>query len=91
MKLRTVRTINTLQLKLSVDLKATRRRITIEYILPVDDLHHLALKRCFQLSIFRLLTSAALGFIPEIDIKNYTKHEAVTLLLARGPNRRILL
>jgi hypothetical protein len=47
--------------------------ITIKYILPADDLHRLALKRRFQLSICRLLTSAALGFIAEIDIKNYTE------------------
>jgi hypothetical protein len=47
--------------------------ITIDYILPADDLLRLALKRRFQLSICRLLTSAALGFIAEIDIKNYTE------------------
>ena len=86
MKLWIVRTIQTLQLKLSADLEATRRRITIEYILPADDLHRLALKRRFQLSICRLLTSAALGFIAEIDIKNYTKHEAVMDLLATSPS-----
>ena len=85
MKLRTVRTIKTLQRKLSADLKATRRRITNKYFLQADNLHRLALKRRFQLSICRLLTSAALGFIVEIDIKNYTEHEAVMDLLATSP------
>ena len=69
-----------LQLKLSVDLGETRRRITNKYILPADNLHCLALKRRFQLSICRLLTSAALGFIAEIDIKNYNEHDAMDLL-----------
>jgi len=76
----------TLQLKLSANLEATRRRITKEYILPEDNLHGLALKRRFQLSICRLLTSAALGFIREIDIKNYTEHEAVMDQLVTLPS-----
>ena len=75
----------TLQLKLSADLDATRRRIANDYFLPVENLHRLALKRRFQLSICRLLTSAALGFIAEIDIKNNTEHEAVMNLLATSP------
>jgi hypothetical protein len=76
----------TLQTKLLADLEATRRRITREYILPADNLLCLALKRRFQHSICRLLTSAALGFIAEIDIKNYTEHEAVMDLLASSPH-----
>ena len=59
----------TLQLKLLPDLKATRQRITIKYFLQANNLHRLALKRRFQLSICRLLTSAALGSIAETDIK----------------------
>ena len=72
----------TLQLKLSANLETTRHRITNDYFLPAEELHCLALKRRFQLSICRLLTSAALGLIAKIDIKNYTKHEAVMDLLA---------
>jgi hypothetical protein len=96
MKVAEWRTTQTLQLKISANLEATRQRITIKYFLPADKLHRLALKRRFQLSNCRLLTSAVLGFIAEIDIKNYTKHEAVmdllaiTLLLAGGPNYQIL-
>ena len=74
-----------LQLMLSVDLEETRRRITIKYILPADNLHCLALKRRFQLSICRLLASAALGFIAEIDIKNYNEHDAIMDLLSTSP------
>ena len=66
----------TLQLKISANLETTRRRITNDYFLPAEDLHRLALKRRFQLSICRLLTSAALGFIAETNIKNNTEHEA---------------
>ena len=75
----------TLQLKLSADLDATRRRLTHDYFLPVEDLHRQSLKRRFQLSICRLLTSAALGFVAELDIKNNNEHEAVMNLLATSP------
>ena len=85
MKLRTERTIKTLQHKLSANLEATRHRITNKYFLQADNLHCLALKRRFQLSICRLLTSAALGFTAEIDIKNYTEHKLVMDLLATSP------
>ena len=80
----------TLQLKPLADLDATRRKITIEYSLPADNLHQLALKRRFQQSLCRLLTSAALGFIAEIDIKNCTEHEAVMDLLASTPSLMIV-
>ena len=72
----------TLQTKLSADLEATRQRITTEYFLPADKIMRLALKRQFQLSICKLLSSAALGFIAEIDMKNYPKHRAIMDLLA---------
>ena len=75
----------TLKLKLSDNLETTRRRITNDYFLPAEDVHRLALKRRFQLSVCRLLTSAATGFIAEINIKNNTKHEAVMNFLATSP------
>jgi hypothetical protein len=79
-----------LQLKLSADLEKTRRRITIKYILPADNLHCLALKRFFQLSICRLLASAALGFIAETDIKNYNEHDVVMDILATSPSSLLI-
>jgi hypothetical protein len=80
----------TLQIKLSADLDATRRRFANDYFLPAENLHRLALKRCFQLSICRLLASAALGFIAEIDIKNNTEHKAVMNLLTTSPTSLIV-
>jgi hypothetical protein len=63
--------------------------ITIEYILPADDLHRLALKRRFQLSICRLLTSAALGVIAEIDIKKlHRKNCSYSNHRVQSPYRR---
>jgi hypothetical protein len=85
-EVRDCKDFKTLLTKLLTDLDATRRRITKEYLLPADNLLCLALKRRFQHSICRLLTSAALGFIAEIDIKNYTEHEAVMDLLASSPH-----
>ncbi len=76
----------TLQTKLLADLEATRRRFTTEYFLPADNITRLALKRRFQLSICKLLSSAALGFIAELDIQNYPEHRAIMDLLSTSPS-----
>ena len=85
----------TLQTKLSADLEATMQRITSEYFLPADNIMRLALKRQFQLSICKLISSASLGLIAEIDMKKYPKHRAIMDLLitippALRPNLQIL-
>jgi hypothetical protein len=79
-----------LQTKLSADLKATRQRITSEYFLLADNITRLALKRRFQLSVCKLFSSAALGFIAEIDIKDYHEHKAIMDLLATSPSLLLL-
>jgi hypothetical protein len=68
--------------KLAEAIKATRREWATRFVLPVFDMNVKALRRRFQLSLCRLLSSAAKGFIAQVGTKGYNATVAIMDLFA---------
>jgi hypothetical protein len=68
--------------ELAEAIEATRRDWATRFVLPVFDMNVKALRRRFQLSLCRLLSSAAKGFIALVGTKGYDATVAVMDLLA---------
>jgi hypothetical protein len=68
--------------ELAEAIEATRRDWATRFVLPVFDMNVKALRRRFQLSLCRLLSSAAKGFIALVGTEGYDATVAVMDLLA---------
>ena len=68
--------------ELAETIEATRREWATRFVLPVYDMNVKALRRRFQLSFCRLLSSAAKGFIALVGTEGYDATVAVMDLLA---------
>ena len=68
--------------ELAETISATRRDWATRFVLPVLDMNVKALRRRFQLSFCRLLSSAAKGFIAQVGTEGYDAAVAIMDLLA---------
>ena len=68
--------------ELAETILATRREWATRFVLPVFDMNVKALRRRFQLSFCRLLSSAAKGFIAQVGIEGYDAIVAIMDLLS---------
>ena len=68
--------------ELTEAIQATRRDWATRFVLPVFDMNVKALRRRFQLSFCRLLSSAAKGFIAQVGIEGYDAIVAIMDLLS---------
>ena len=68
--------------ELTEAIQATRRDWATHFVLPVFDMNVKALRRRFQLSFCRLLSSAAKGFIAQVGIEGYDAIIAIMDLLS---------
>ena len=68
--------------ELAEAIEATRREWATRFVLPVFDMNVKALRRRFQLSLCRLLSSAAKGFIAQVGTEGYDATVAIMDLFA---------
>ena len=68
--------------ELTEAIQATRRDWATCFVLPIFDMNFKALRRRFQLSFCRLLSSAAKGFIAQVRIEGYDTIVAIMDLLS---------
>ena len=68
--------------ELTEAIQATRRDWATCFVLPIFDMNVKALRRRFQLSFCRLLSSAAKGFIAQVRIEEYDTIVAIMDLLS---------
>ena len=75
--------------ELTEAIQATRRDWATRFVLPVFDMNVKALRRRFQLSFCRLLSSAAKGFIAQVGIEGYDAIVAIMDLLSMHGNEAL--
>jgi Txe/YoeB family toxin of Txe-Axe toxin-antitoxin module len=68
--------------ELKEEIEATRRDWATRFVFPVYDTNVKALRKRFQLSFCRLLSSAAKGFIAQVGIEGYDATVAIMDLLS---------
>jgi hypothetical protein len=76
----------TLEDKLAKEIEALRHDWAMQFVLPVQDLNVLMMKKRYQLSFCQLLSMAAKGFITQAGAKGYNANTAVMDLLAMYGN-----
>jgi hypothetical protein len=76
----------TLEDELVGKIEALQRNWAMRYVLPMQDLNVRAMRKRFQLSYCRLLSSAAKGFIAQVGAEGYNASIAIMDLLAMHGN-----
>jgi len=75
--------------ELTEAIQATQRDWATRFVLPIFDMNVKALRRRFQLSFCRLLSSAAKGFIAQVGIEGYDAIVAIMDLLSMHGNEAL--